>query len=168
MRGFAVIAALVCMSSHPATAQTALVPADPAAATNAAAPAGSIIGPVLNVSDAARSRAFYVDGLGMIVRMTMGRPERRETMLGFGTDPAAPGLILLSDETPHRPRAITHGTGYERLVLRMTDLAATHDRLRAQGYHPEPIRDVAMGYRMMLVTDPDGYKLELVERRKAQ
>lgn len=130
--------------------------------------AGSLIGPAIHVSDVARSLKFYVEGLGLKVGMEMGPPQRHETILTFGGDPRQPGIILLSDKSATTPRVISHGTGFDRLVLRMDDLVATAERLRAAGFEPGPIRDVAMGYRMMMATDPDGYKYELVEAPKGQ
>ncbi len=148
-----------------------LLAALPAAAFAQAAPApapeaGSIIGPALFVSDKAKALHFYVDGLGMMLKMTMGPAERQENMVGFGADPRSPGLILLADTTAKAPAAVDHGHGYDRVVLRMADLDATTARLKAAGFTPSPIHDVAMGYRMMIATDPDGYKLELVESRR--
>lgn len=144
----------------------ALLLASPALAeTPGPAPAGSIIGPALHVSSVEAALRFYVDGLGMTVILTMGPPERRETILGFSRDPSQPGIILLTDTSGARPQPIGHTFGYDRLVLRITDLDATAARLKASGFTSEPIRDVAMGYRMMMAIDADGYKLELVERK---
>lgn len=143
----------------------AQVPAPP---TPVAASSGALIGPALFVADRARALRFYVDGLGMKVNVTMGPPARQETILGFDGDPAKPGIILLSDATASTPPVIEHGHGFNRLVLRMASLDATGERLRSAGFSPAPIREVAMGYRMMLVADADGYQLELVERHSPQ
>ena len=147
-------AALLAFSSAPALAEA------PAAQP---APAGALIGPALHVGNVARSLRFYVDGLGLKVGMQMGPPQRYETILTFGGNPSDPGIILLSDETGAAVPAIVQGNGFDRTVLRMPDLAATAARLRAAGFAPGDIREVAMGYRMMMVTDPDGYKYELVQ-----
>jgi catechol 2,3-dioxygenase-like lactoylglutathione lyase family enzyme len=128
-----------------------------------ATPAGSLIGPALHVGNVERSLKFYVDGLGMKVGMKMGAPQRRETILTFGGDPTNPGIILLSDETVATAPTIAQSNGFDRVVLRLPDLAATAVKLRAAGFAPGEIHDVAMGYRMMLATDPDGYKYELVQ-----
>lgn len=134
-----------------------------AAPALAEAPTASLIGPALNVSNVERALKFYVDGLGMKVGLEMGPANRHETILTFGGDPRQPGIILLSDRTAKSPPAIAQSNGYDRTVLRMADLSATAARLRAAGFTPSAIRDVAMGYRMMMVTDPDGYEYELVE-----
>jgi len=135
----------------------------PTFAQEPAAPAGALIGPALHVGNVERSLKFYVDGLGMAVGTRMGPPLRHETILTFGGDPRQPGIILLSDETAKTPPAIVQSNGFDRVVLRMADIAATAQRLRAAGFVPEEARDVAMGYRMMLAIDPDGYKYELVQ-----
>lgn len=128
------------------------------------APSG-LMGPVLFVSDVARSVRFY-EALGLRVGMQMGPPQRHETILTFGGDPRNPGIILLSDNTAKTPALIEHGHGYDRTVLRIGDLSAVATRLQAAGFAPTPIRDVAMGYRMMTAHDPDGYTFEMVENPK--
>jgi catechol 2,3-dioxygenase-like lactoylglutathione lyase family enzyme len=146
-----------CALAVPARAQ------DPVPAVQPAAPGISLLGPVLEVSDIAGALAFYTDGLGLTLAMQMGAPNRREYMLRFSPDPAAAGLILIHDGTVARRVPITHPPGFDRLVLRVADIDALAARLDARKIAHTPIRDVAMGYRMMLVTDTEGYKLELVQ-----
>jgi catechol 2,3-dioxygenase-like lactoylglutathione lyase family enzyme len=141
----------------------AALPAAADAPATPVAPGGSLIGPALHVGNVSRSLKFYVDGLGMKVGTQMGPPQRHETILTFGGDPRQPGIILLSDATAATPPVIAQGNGLDRVVLRMPDLAATAARLRAAGYTPGEIHGVSMGYRMMLATDPDGYRYELVQ-----
>lgn len=160
MIGARAIAALALLAG----ATGALAEGAPAPTTPS--PAGSLIGPALHVTDVNRALRFYVDGLGMNVLMSMGPPERHETMLGFGKDPRQPGIILLSDDTGAAPAPVTHGHGYDRVVMRLADLDTTSARLTAAGFAPSPIREVTMGYRMMLASDPDGYRLELVQSPK--
>lgn len=144
----------------------ALMLASPALAdAPVSVPAGSVIGPALHVAALAPALRFYVDGLGMAVNLTMGPADRRETILGFSRDPSQAGIILLADTTAAKHPAIEHAFGYDRLVLRIADLDIAAARLKAAGFTPSPIRDVAMGYRMMLASDADGYKYELVEHR---
>ena len=125
--------------------------------------AGALIGPALHVSDLKRSLHFYIDGLGMQNAMQMGPAERRETILTFGGDPRNPGIILLSDESGKTASALVLGNGYDRTVMRMPDLAATEKRLHAAGFATTPIRHVAHDYSVMMATDPDGYRYELVQ-----
>ena len=157
------LTALALVVAMPVAAQTS--PTSPPPGPGSGQGSGSLIGPALFVSDVAQALHFYIDGLGLKVAMQMGPPERRETILSFGGDPSSPGIILLADTRPGARASIAHEHGYDRSVLRMNDLDVVAGRLKAAGFAPSPIRDVAKGYRMMMVTDPDGYRYELVERR---
>ena len=133
--------------------------------TLATAPAGAVglLGPALHVANVDRELRFYVDGLGMKKLMQMGAPNRRETMLGFAASPGQPGIILLDDTTASNPPAISMGTGFDRLAMRITGLPEVVAKLRALGFTVSDVHSVTMGYSMALATDPEGYKLELVE-----
>jgi catechol 2,3-dioxygenase-like lactoylglutathione lyase family enzyme len=160
VRSATVLTALCALGlAAPAFAQSTAV-------SPAAAPTGALLGTVIHVSDVPGSLRFYVDGLGMSVSTTLELTKVTETMLGFDADPAKPRLILLSSRTDRQP--IEHAHGFDRVVMRMTDLDATAARLRTAGFAPSPIRNVAHGYRMMTVTDPDGYEYELVQRGPQQ
>jgi catechol 2,3-dioxygenase-like lactoylglutathione lyase family enzyme len=155
MRAALILAA--ALLAVPVNAQTAAEPTAPPA------PTGALIGPALHVANLDRSVKFYSEGLGMSVNMQMGPADRRETILGFGRNPSNPGIILLSDSTATTPLKIEQGNGFDRVVVRMTDLPGVAGRLRSLGFSTGEVHEVAMGYRMLLATDPDGYKLELVE-----
>ena len=135
--------------------------APPPPQTPSQTPMAALIGPALNVTDPDRSIAFYRDGLGMNLAMTLETGSATEYMLAFGTDPRQPGIILQRENGSSAP--LTQGTAFNRIVVRTTDLDAIAARLDAAGYAHTPIRDVAHGYRMMMATDPDGYRLELVQ-----
>ena len=58
------------------------------------------------------------------------------------------------------------GTGYNHIAITADDLDATLARLKAQGIEPEKppytVRDG--GSRLCFVRDPDGYRVELIEK----
>lgn len=152
----------------PALAATMIASVATAADTPAPPPAelaaaSAVIGTALNVVSLDKELKFYVEGLGMKVLMQMGPANHRETMLGFAANPRQPGLILMSDSTASAAKELTMGTAFSRLVIRATNLPALADRLRGMGYTVSAVRDVAQGYRMAMATDPEGFKLELVE-----
>lgn len=121
-----------------------------------------VIGPALYVSDPARSLKFYTEGLGMQVRMRFGPPDRPDMVLGFGMDPTEAGIMLITDkEGPIRP--IQHVHGFDRVALRLPDLAAVAGRLRKAGFEAGDIRTVHGNIRMMMISDPDGYRIELID-----
>lgn len=113
-------------------------------------------------SDRARALGFYVDGLGFSVRETHVRPERGDEIImleGYGT-------VLELFASPDRPARVTgpEAYGLRHLALRVTDVTALAESLRARGYCPEPIRhDSFTGEAMTFIKDPDGLPIELHE-----
>ena len=58
------------------------------------------------------------------------------------------------------------GTGYNHIALTVDDLDGTLEQLGGQGIEPEkpPYRVREGGSRIAFVRDPDGYRVELIER----
>jgi lactoylglutathione lyase len=58
------------------------------------------------------------------------------------------------------------GTGYGHVAITVDDLDATLERLAGQGIEPErpPYSVREGGSRLCFVRDPDGYRIELIER----
>ena len=58
------------------------------------------------------------------------------------------------------------GTGYNHIAVSASDLDATLERLREQGIEAEkpPYTVSENGPRLCFVRDPDGYRIELIER----
>ena len=127
----------------------------------------SLIAASLRSSNMDASLRFYTEGLGMVVAHRMPLAKGQEVILGFSKERPQPGIVLVSDTTTGVGAKVVHGDGFRQIVLRVSDIQILSDRLTKAGYPPSPIRDVAMGYRMMIATDPDGYRYELVESRRA-
>lgn len=62
----------------------------------------------------------------------------------------------------------THGTGYGHVAVAVDDLDAEHARFDGLGLKPLPIkefhREGALMARFFFVQDPDGYKIEVLQR----
>ena len=121
-----------------------------------------IILAALYVADLDRSIAFYRDVIGMQVRLQFDEPTQKDVMIGFGPDPSQPSILLLSDKPAVPARKVQHGHGYDRMVFFISDLPALHDRLTKGGFSPTDIKEVHGSSMMMMVVDPDGYRLELI------
>ena len=115
------------------------------------------------ITDPERSVAFY-EALGLEKRREL--PIRDEALNYFL---GVPGQDLPELELTHNFGVDSYelGTGYGHVALTVEDLDGTLDRLAAQGIEPEPppysIREG--GSRLCFVRDPDGYRIELIERR---
>jgi lactoylglutathione lyase len=58
------------------------------------------------------------------------------------------------------------GTGYGHIAVTVDDMTATLERLAGQGIEPEraPYRVREGGSLLCFVRDPDGYRIELIQR----
>ena len=85
----------------------------------------------------------------------------RIALLRFPDEPAA------TLELVHRPGRgrVDAGAGFAHLAIQVDALAATLGRLREAGLEPEPVRYPGgpHGPKTSWLTDPDGYRIELVE-----
>jgi lactoylglutathione lyase len=111
------------------------------------------------------SRRFY-EALGMEFRREMDivRDGKKEaTNYFFGVPGQEEELELTYN---HDGRTYDLGTGYGHVALAVDDLATTLDQLKAQGIEPErePYRVREGGSLLCFVSDPDGYRIELIDR----
>jgi lactoylglutathione lyase len=113
------------------------------------------------IGDIDRSVAFY-EALGFeeIGRLPI-RDEAINVFMGLPGD--GPRLELTYN---HGVDSYELGTGYNHIAITAPDLDATLGRLAEQGIDPEkpPYTVSANGPRLCFVRDPDGYRIELIER----
>ena len=125
-----------------------------------------ILHTMLRVGDLSRSTRFYTDVLGMKVLRTTDRPEQKYTLafVGYG------------DESEHAVLELTYnygvdaydlGTGYGHVALEVPDAAAACTAVRSKGGKVTREAGPVKGGTTVIafVEDPDGYKIELIERR---
>jgi len=113
------------------------------------------------IGDIDRSVAFYV-ALGFEERRRMQiRDEAINVFMGLPGD----GDRL---ELTHNFGVDSYevGTGYGHIAVSVDDIAATLERLQDQGIEPErePYRVREGGSLICFVRDPDGYRIELIDR----
>ncbi|MEO6717649.1 MAG: VOC family protein [Novosphingobium sp.] len=152
---------LAAMLAAPALASAPVATTHPAPIS--LAQGASFIGTALNVVDLDREIAFYTQAFGLKIAATMPSATRTETILQFPGNPGQASLLLMHDLTPTAPKSLTHGDGFSRLVIRVVDLAALAARLTELGYPHGEIRSGGQGYRVLMMTDPEGFRLEIVQ-----
>ena len=113
------------------------------------------------ITDPAKSVPFY-EALGFEeLRRLPIRDEAINIFMGLPGD----GARL---ELTHNfgVRSYEIGTGYGHIAVTVDDIDATLERLGAQGIEPEkpPYTVSEGGSRLTFVRDPDGYRIELIER----
>ncbi|MGA1212323.1 MAG: VOC family protein [Solirubrobacterales bacterium] len=114
------------------------------------------------VLDLERSITFY-EGLGLkeMGRLPIG-DEAVNAYLGFEGD--GPRLELTFNFGRKEPYEI--GSGYGHIAIQVDDLDRVLARLSLAGVEPEkpPYTVAADGPRLCFVRDPDGYRVELIEK----
>ena len=120
---------------------------------------------MLRVTDPEQSRAFY-EALGMEFRrespiVRNGVLEATLYFLGFPGQDEELELTFNHDGSTYEL-----GTAYGHVAIGVDDLDATLASLAEQGIEPEkpPYRVREGGSRICFVRDPDGYRIELIER----
>jgi len=87
-----------------------------------------------------------------------------EVILGFGGGPEQPLILLYKDEAPGKSPPIEHGNGFGRVVLRVSDAMALSAQLVAAGYQVgDAHANSANHMKAFWVSDPDGYKYEIIQ-----
>jgi len=119
---------------------------------------------MIRVLDEARSLAFYRAALGFEVAERLAFDGFTLLYLKSPDAPFELELTINHDRTEPYAR----GDGYGHMAVVVDDLNAEHARVTAAGIAPEPIkefhRDGALLARFFFLNDPDGYRIEVLQR----
>ena len=124
---------------------------------------------MLRVGNLQRSINFYTQVLGMDLLRTTLRPEQRYDLafVGYGGNPGQAEIELTYN---HGVENYDLGTAFGHVAIGVRDVAATCNALRGQATalggaitrEPGPVKGGSTV--IAFITDPDGYKIELIER----
>ena len=124
---------------------------------------------MLRVGNLQRSIDFYTQVLGMQLLRTTERPEQKYDLafVGYGRNPAHAEIELTYNYgTDHYEL----GTAFGHIAIGVPDVAATCEAVRAKaanlgGAITREAGPVKGGSTVIaFITDPDGYKIELIQR----
>jgi len=125
-----------------------------------------ILHTMLRVGDLDRSVRFYTEVLGMKLLRTTDRPEQKYKLAFVGYDSEERSAVL---ELTYNYGVGRYdlGGGFGHVAIEVDDLRKTCDAVRTKGgkvtREPGPVKG---GTSMIaFVEDPDGYKIEFIERR---
>lgn len=120
---------------------------------------------MLRVGNLQRSIDFYTQVLGMTLLRTSDNPEYKYTLafVGYGSNPDHAELELTYN---YGVTQYEMGTAYGHIALAVPDAKAACDKIRAAGGNVTREAGPVKGGNTVIafVTDPDGYKVELIER----
>jgi lactoylglutathione lyase len=124
---------------------------------------------MLRVGDLQRSIDFYTRVMGMQLLRTTDRPEQKYSLafLGYDSNPAQAEIELTYN---HGVDRYDLGSAYGHIALGVEDIYATCERIRANvgqfggslSREPGPVKGGTT--LIAFITDPDGYKIELIQR----
>jgi len=119
---------------------------------------------MIRVLDLDRSVAFYENALGLDVA---DRFDFDTFTLVYLKNAEADFEVELT-LNKGRSEPYSMGDGYGHVAVCVDDLDAEHARLEAAGIGPQPIkefmRDGGLMARFFFIQDPDGYKIEVLQR----
>ena len=124
---------------------------------------------MLRVGDLQRSIDFYTRVMGMKLLRTTDRPEQKYSLafVGYASNPEQAEIELTYN---YGVETYEMGTAYGHIALGVPDAYAACDKIRAEAekYGGKITREagpVKGGDTVIaFVTDPDGYKIELIQR----
>jgi lactoylglutathione lyase len=125
----------------------------------------SLIHTCYRITDIDRSVSFYEAlGFNEVGRLPI-RDEAVNVFMGLPEDGPEPRLELTFNVGRTEPYEL--GTGYGHIAITTKDLDTALANLAGQGIEPErpPYTVSEGGARLCFVRDPDGYRVEIIERR---
>jgi len=122
---------------------------------------------MIRVKDLDRSLDFYTRHLGMRVLRKTDFPEGKFTLafVGYGEESEQTVVELTHNWDQEEPYEM--GNGFGHLALGVSDIYGTCEGLEKEGVSiPRPPGPMKHGSTVIaFIEDPDGYKIELIERK---
>lgn len=119
---------------------------------------------MIRVLDEAQSVTFYEKALGLTIADRLKFPDF--TLVYLKNAASGFELELTINNGTSEPYDL--GNGYGHLAVSVSDLNAEHGRLKDNGFNPGDLVEFAPNgeriARFFFLSDPDGYKIEFLER----
>ena len=121
---------------------------------------------MLRVGNLQRSVDFYTQVLGMTLLRQSENPEYQYSLAFLGFEGGNPGQAEIELTYNWGVDSYELGTAYGHIALEVPDVHAAVDKIKAAGGNvtrePGPVK----GGKTVIafITDPDGYKIELIQR----
>jgi len=123
---------------------------------------------MLRVGDLDRSITFYTEIMCMTLLRRSENPTQNYSLafLGYGPNPEHAEIELTYN---HGVSSYDLGTAYGHIAIGVPDAAAACDRIRSGGGNVTREAGPVKGGTTVIafITDPDGYKVELIECRES-
>jgi lactoylglutathione lyase len=125
-----------------------------------------ILHTMLRVGELQRSIDFYTKVMGMNLIRTTDRPDQKYSLafVGYGSESEHAVLELTFN---YGVTQYDLGAGYGHIAIEVADAAAACQKIKNHGGQVTREAGPVKGGSTVIafVTDPDGYKIELIERK---
>jgi lactoylglutathione lyase len=123
---------------------------------------------MLRVGDLDRSVNFYTEVLGMKVLRTTDRPEQKYSLAFVGYDTEDKASVIELTYNYGVPK-YDLGSAFGHLAIEVDNCAKACDAVRSKGGKVTRETGPVKGGTTVIafVEDPDGYKIEFIERKRA-
>jgi lactoylglutathione lyase len=120
---------------------------------------------MLRVGNLDRSLAFYTDVMGLQLIRKVERPSQGYDLAYLGFEGGNPGQAEIELTYNHGVDHYDMGTAYGHIALEVPDAYAACERIKAGGGNVTREAGPVKGGNTVIafVTDPDGYKIELIQ-----
>ncbi len=123
---------------------------------------------MIRVGNLQRSIDFYTNVLGMKLQRTSENPEYKYSLafVGYGTNPDHAEIELTYN---WGTESYDMGSAFGHIALGVPDVYATCEKIKASGGNVTREAGPVKGGTTVIafVTDPDGYKIELIQRAES-
>ncbi len=122
---------------------------------------------MIRVRDLKKSLDFYTRLLGMKLLRQKDYPSGEFTLVFVGYGDEASDAVIELTHNWGQTEPYDLGTGFGHVAIGVPDIHATCDRLAAEGVNiPRPPGPMKHGGSVIaFIEDPDGYKIELIEKK---
>ena len=128
---------------------------------------GRLLHTMIRVRDLERSIDFYTRLLGLSLLRRKDYPSGKFTLAFVGYGDEAKNAVVELTHNWDQTEPYDLGTGFGHLAIGVADVYGTCERLESEGVPiPRPAGPMKHGGSVIaFVEDPDGYKIELIERK---
>ena len=118
----------------------------------------------IRVMDLEKSLKFYKEGIGLVESRRKDFPEHEFSLVYLTDETGSYELELTYNYNPEKPYEI--GNGFSHIAVAAEDLEAARDKHIEMGYEVTPLKGLpGEAPHYYFVTDPDGYKVEVIRAK---
>lgn len=120
---------------------------------------------MIRVKDLDKSYKFYTEELGFVESRRKEFPEKKFDLVYLKL-PASPDYELELTYNYDQEEAYDLGNGYGHIAISNPDIKSFRKELSDKGYEVTELRGLSDNSdKYFFVTDPDGYKIEIIQKK---